>query len=142
MKVFAKDGEFELAPELVRSLVATYPAVNVRRELERMYLWTLKNPSRRWDNPLRGIEAWLRRATKQALEKKATARQQAKQDEADYRSGVRPKVLVTEAWWTSEEGVIRRGRELGLEAKRGESFANFKARVNEADRMSRATRAA
>ena len=43
MKIYAQDGEFELAPELVRSLCATYPTVNVRRELERMHLWTLKN---------------------------------------------------------------------------------------------------
>lgn len=142
VRVFAKDGEFELAPELVRSLVATYPAVNVRRELEKMYLWTYKNPSRRWDLPLRGIEAWLRRAEKAVLEKRATDRQRVQQNKADYVSGVRPQLKVTDAWWTSEEGILRRGRELGLEPRRGESSANYKTRVNDADKISRATRAA
>lgn len=142
MKVFAKDGEFELDPDLVRALIATYPAVNVKRELEKMWLWTFKHPTRRWELPLRGIESWLRREQKKALERKATPRQQAKQNEADYKAGVRPRIAVTEAWWTSDEGVMKRGRELGLEPKRGESMANFKARVGEADKMSRATRAA
>lgn len=137
VKVFAKDGEFELAPELVRSLVATYPVVNVRRELERMYLWTLKNPSRRWDLPLRGIEAWLRRAEKAAFEKRATARQEAEAAKQSYLAGVQPKAKVTDAWWTSEEGVLRRGRELGLQPRRGESAANYKTRVNDADKSNR-----
>ena len=142
MKVFSKDGEYELAPELVRSLAATYPAVNVRRELERMYLWTLKNESRRWELPLRGIEAWLRKAQKAALEKRASDRQRVNANKAAYLAGVKPRQIVHDAWWTSEDGILRRGRELGLEPRRGESMANFKGRVNEADKMSRATRAA
>lgn len=135
MKVFAKDGEFELTPELVRSLIATYPAVNVRRELEKMYLWTFKNPSRRWDLPLRGVEAWLRRATKAVKEKRAeNDRVRAKENEIAYKNGARTKVGVTEAWWTSDEGVLKRGRDLGMEPKRGESMPNYKARVGEADK--------
>jgi hypothetical protein len=140
MKVYAKDGEFELDPELVRSLIATYPACNVRRELERMHLWTLKNPSRRWDLPLRGIESWLRKATRQALEKKV-AKKSTREAEVAYASGVRTFKPVTEAWWTSDNGVLARGRQLGLDPRRGESMSNFKTRVAEADKMARATRA-
>lgn len=141
MKVFAKDGEFELDPQLVRSLVATYPLVNVRRELERMYLWTFKNPAKRWELPLRGIEAWLRRESKKAQERRAAQKAPPRVQSLEYGAG-RLKPVVTDAWWTSEAGILRRGRELGLDPKRGESMASFKTRVNDADKISRATRAA
>lgn len=52
------------------------------------------------------------------------------------------KIVVTDAWWTSNEGVERRGSELGVYARRGESYADYKSRVIEADKMTRAIRAA
>jgi hypothetical protein len=127
VKVFAKGGEFELDPALVRSLVATYPAVNVRRELERMYLWTLKNPSKRWDLPLRGIEGWLKRETKRALEKKATAKQAQKANEVAYKQGVRPQVVG--GWWSSDEATMQYGRQKGIHPRPGESMASYRARL-------------
>ena len=129
VKVFARDGEFELTPELVRSLIATYPTVNVRRELERMYLWTFKNPSRRWDLPLRGIESWLRREEKRAAERKATARQQQKANELAYKQGVRPQGGVSTAWWSTDEATLAYGRQKGIEPKRGESMPAYRQRL-------------
>ena len=38
------------------------------------------------------------------------------------------------AWWASEEGIMSKGRELGINAKGGESMNQFKARVVEAAR--------
>lgn len=35
-------------------------------------------------------------------------------------------------WWTSDEGIVAKGRELHLEPKRGESMSSFKARINAA----------
>lgn len=128
MKVYAQDGEFELAPELVRSLAATYPTVNVRRELERMFLWTLKNPARRWEKPLRGIEAWLKREARRVAERKETERQEKKRTEQRYLSGVKTSGVST-AWWSSDEATLAYGREKGVPAKPGETMANYRARL-------------
>ena len=49
---------------------------------------------------------------------------------------------VVSAWWTTHEGVEAKARELHLTPRMGESWAKFKERVAETDRMSRATRAA
>lgn len=57
-------------------------------------------------------------------------------DEIKY-FGPTLKQVVT-AWWTTHEGVEKKARELGMQAKRGESYADFKTRVAEADKMSRA----
>lgn len=38
------------------------------------------------------------------------------------------------AWWASEDGVLAKGRELGIHARGGESMNEFKARVVEAAR--------
>lgn len=133
MKVFTRDGEFELTPEMLRGLAATYPAVNVRRELERIYWWSWKNESRRWQDPVRGIEAWMKRATKFALESRSkNSRARAEADKQAYLSGVRPRAIVKDAWWVSNEGVEKRARELGLQARAGEGWAQFKARVQQA----------
>jgi hypothetical protein len=35
------------------------------------------------------------------------------------------------AWWASDEGIVAKGRELGLEARVGESFRDFAARIRE-----------
>lgn len=35
-------------------------------------------------------------------------------------------------WWTSDEGILTKGKELRLEPKRGESMPSFKARINAA----------
>jgi hypothetical protein len=142
LKVYAQEGEFELDPELVRSLVATYPAVNVRRELERMYLWSLKNPSRRWANPLRGIEAWLKRASKAVLEAKAKQKNSTRQNQALYAQGARTRTIVTDAWWTSEEATMRKARELGMPARPGESMADWRRRLADMDKIRNETRAA
>lgn len=143
MMIFVKTGEYELTPELVRSLAATYPAVNVRNELARMYLWTLKNPSRRWELPLRGIETWLRKASKKALEAREKNRAiKAKQDEQNYLNGMKARKLtpVTDAWWTSDAGVNRKAAELGMVARPGEGWPQFKARVAEMEKMKRELR--
>jgi len=34
-----------------------------------------------------------------------------------------------QAWWTTASGIEQKGRELGVEARPGETFPNFKARV-------------
>lgn len=127
MKVYAQEGEFELDPELVRSLVSTYPSVNVRRELERMFLWTLKNPSRRWGNPLRGIEAWLKREAKKIAARKESEKQQTKRTEVAYLRGVPTKGQAP--WWASDEGTMAYGRERGIPAKPGETMANYRQRL-------------
>ena len=133
MKVFTKDGEFELTPEMVRGLQATYPAINVGRELQRIYWWTYKNVSRRWQNPVLGIEAWMRRATKGALESRLkNSRAAADRSKQAYLSGVKPREIVKDAWWCSNEGVERKARELGLQARAGEGWPQFKARVQAA----------
>lgn len=38
------------------------------------------------------------------------------------------------AWWASEDGVMAKGRELGINARGGESMQEYKARVVEAAR--------
>lgn len=38
------------------------------------------------------------------------------------------------AWWASEQGIMDKGRELGVRARGGESMAEYKARVVEAAR--------
>lgn len=38
------------------------------------------------------------------------------------------------AWWASEQGVMDKGRELGVRARGGESMAEYKSRVVEAAR--------
>ena len=38
------------------------------------------------------------------------------------------------AWWASDEGVMAKGKELGIHAKGGEGMAQYKARVVEAAR--------
>lgn len=38
------------------------------------------------------------------------------------------------AWWASDEGVMAKGRELGIHAKGGEGMAQYKSRVVEAAR--------
>ena len=62
------------------------------------------------------------------------------EDQLEERRPVIKQVVA--AWWTSNEGVEKRGRELGITPRMGESYADYKARVGEADRLSRATRAA
>jgi hypothetical protein len=48
----------------------------------------------------------------------------------------KPKLAPVErAWWTSNEGVERKARELGLQARAGEGWAQFKARVMAADKQ-------
>ena len=131
MKVYAQEGEFELAPELVRSLAATYQSVNVRRELERMHLWTLKNPSRRWSNPLRGIEAWLKREARKIAARKESERQQVKRTEVSYLKGV-PTKSSDPPWWATDEGTLQHGQRLGVPAKPGETMANYRARLRAA----------
>lgn len=131
MKVYALEGEFELDPELVRSLVATYPAVNVRRELERMHLWTLKNPARRWSNPIRGIEAWLKKASKAAAQRKENEKQQAKRTEKQYLQGVKTSGVST-AWWASDEGTLQRGRQMSIYPRPGESMSDYRTRLRNA----------
>jgi hypothetical protein len=37
--------------------------------------------------------------------------------------------LSTEAWWTSQEGVKAKGRELDLPARPGELLGDYKARL-------------
>ena len=127
MKVYAQEGEFELDPELVRGLAATYPSVNVRRELERMFLWTLKNPSRRWERPLRGIEAWLKREAKKIAARKESERQVTKRTEVAYLRGVPTKGQAP--WWASDEGTMEQGRKLGIPAKPGESMSSYRQRL-------------
>lgn len=131
MKVYAQEGEFELDPELVRSLCSTYPAVNVRRELERMHLWTLKNPSRRWTNPLRGIEAWLKRTQATVLKAKETERQWRKSQESAYLRGVKTTGVST-AWWSSDEATLEYGRKKGVNPRPGESMPDYRARLRAA----------
>lgn len=41
----------------------------------------------------------------------------------------RKVVPVDRAWWTSEMGVMRKARELGMSARPGESMAQFRERV-------------
>lgn len=130
MKVFTRDGEFELTPEMVRGLQATFPAINVGRELQRIYWWSYKNASRRWQNPVLGIEAWMRRAMKATLEaRQKNSRAKAEDAKRQYLSGVRPREIVKDAWWCSNEGVERKAHELGLQARAGEGWQQFKARV-------------
>lgn len=38
------------------------------------------------------------------------------------------------AWWASEQGIMDKGRELGVRARGGESMPEYKARVVEAAR--------
>ena len=47
----------------------------------------------------------------------------------------KPKEVV-QAWWTSDAGILAKGREVGLEARPGETMFEFKGRVNEAIRKS------
>ena len=131
MKVYAQDGEFELTPELVRALVATYPSVNVRRELERMYLWTLKNAARRWTNPVRGIEAWLKREARKIAARKESERQQVKRTEVSYLKGV-PTKSSDPPWWATDEGTLTYGRQKGVNPKLGETMANYRQRLRAA----------
>lgn len=49
---------------------------------------------------------------------------------------------VESAWWTTHEGVERKARDMGMQAKSGESWAQFKDRVITADSINRKLRAA
>lgn len=40
-----------------------------------------------------------------------------------------PEVTQRDEWWRSGEGITRKGRELGISPKLGESEANYAARV-------------
>lgn len=45
----------------------------------------------------------------------------------------KPRLRIVEpAWWCSNEGVERKARELGLQARAGEGWTQFKARVQQA----------
>lgn len=132
MKVYAQDGEFELTPELVQGLAAQYPAVNVRTELHKMFLWSYKqSPRKRWRNALRGIEAWLKKESARAIAKKESARQQSKRTEVAYLQGVKTTGVST-AWWSSEEGTLAYGRSKGLSPRAGESMSDYRARLRAA----------
>lgn len=132
MKVYAQDGEFELTPELVRGLAAQYPSVNVRRELERMFLWSYKaSPRKRWRNALRGIEAWLKKEAGRIAAKKESERQQTKRTEVQYLQGVKTAGVST-AWWSSESGTLEYGRSKGMLPRAGESMSEYRARLRAA----------
>lgn len=53
------------------------------------------------------------------------------EDEIDGHEEI-PATVV--AWWASEQGIMDKGRELGVRARGGESMAEYKARVVEAAR--------
>lgn len=48
---------------------------------------------------------------------------------ADKGSTPKPKPREP-AWWATENGIIAKGRELGIDARIGESMPEFKARIN------------
>ena len=75
----------------------------------------------------------MRRATKATLEaRQKNSRAKAEDTKRQYLSGVRPREIVKDAWWCSNEGVERKARELGLQARAGEGWPQFKARVQAA----------
>lgn len=43
----------------------------------------------------------------------------------------KPKKEPSEAWWRSEDGIVRKGRELGMEARYGEGYPEFTTRLHE-----------
>lgn len=43
----------------------------------------------------------------------------------------KPKKEPSEAWWRSEDGIVRKGRELGMEARSGEGYQEFTTRLHE-----------
>lgn len=81
----------------------------------------------------RHAEFWARsgRTKQMILDPERWLRGRRWEDEIDFADEV-PTVAV--AWWSSEQGVMNKGRELGVRARGGESMAEYKARVVEAAR--------
>jgi hypothetical protein len=53
------------------------------------------------------------------------------EDEIELAEAIPQKAI---AWWASDEGVMSKGRELGIHARSGEGMQQYKARVVEAAR--------
>lgn len=53
------------------------------------------------------------------------------EDEVEVGEAIPQKAV---AWWASDDGVMAKGRELGIHAKGGEGMAQYKVRVVEAAR--------
>lgn len=115
MRLPTSEGHLDLSPDHIEAFAKKYPYTDVRAEFGRMLIWLEKNPSGRWKLPWRGIEKWLAKA-----ETKNRAR------------GVSRKTAIEiEAWWTSDSSTLKKGAELGLAPRPGESMAQFRDRVRD-----------
>ena len=78
------------------------------------------------------IKFWQARGDPQFIPYPATWLNGARwEDEIEMPAAV-PKQV--NAWWTTEQGVLAKGRELGIQARPGEEMAQYKARLVEAMR--------
>jgi hypothetical protein len=79
------------------------------------------------------IAAWKARGTEPEFIPYGSTwlNQRRYEDEIEMPAAV-PKQVV--AWWTTEQGVLAKGRELGIQARPGEEMAQYKARLVEAMR--------
>ncbi len=75
-------------------------------ELCKMHLWLLRNPKGRPVRMWLFVDKWLNKAP-----------------------AVKRPPPVVDAWWTTEQRTINQGRALGMEARPGETMAQFKDRV-------------
>jgi len=113
---------------------ASYPKKVARKDAEKA--WAKLSPNER----AKALEAlpthirwWeLKGTDKEFIPHPATWLNGARfDDELDLAESV-PKTAV--AWWSTDDGVIKKGAELGIRARGGESMGEYKARLIEAVR--------
>lgn len=110
MNLALRSGEHELSPDDIAGWQARYPLKDIHREFALMHLWLQRNKSRRPVQPYRFIDSWLKRADDLIV----------------------PKMRLVAGWWTTDERTINFAAGLNppMAAKPGESFAEFRGRIN------------
>jgi hypothetical protein len=113
---------------------ASYPKKVARKDAEKA--WAKLSPNER----AKALEAlpthlryWeLRGTEKEFIPHPASWLNGARfEDELDLAEAL-PKTAI--AWWSTDEGVMNKGAELGIRARGGESMSDYKARLIEAVR--------
>lgn len=61
MRILTKDGEYEIAPDLVQAYKVAHPSIDVDRQFALMRIWLESNKAGRPKNPVRFVQSWFRR---------------------------------------------------------------------------------
>jgi hypothetical protein len=110
MELQGKAGPVELSTDTIAALKVRFPAKHVDSELLRAHLWLLRNTSSRPVNIWRFLDHWFAKAP----------------------DVIRPPAVVN-AWWATDERTINQGAAIGIQARPGETMAQYRSRV--ADKM-------